>query len=163
MSKPEAQEPQPEPQELFPSKERHRIVRCFIEGFMGGTVQLSFITYQELKDSPRSFEALRKTLPSLADMKPAELAVRMKQAVLDAISTAAGAMKATSEERELAIDRVFDYLLSLRALDKIKGEFWPTSQIDSRLADLEDKTSRHEEALRELQILLRNLGGSTPQ
>lgn len=149
-----------EAQELFPSKERHRIVRRFIEAFMSGTVKLDFLTAQEIEEQPRSFEAVKKLVPGFAGMGPVEVAMRSKATMLETISIAAGARKSASEEREIAIDSVFQFILSLRALGKIEGEFLPTSRLESRLADLEDKATRQEELLRELEILIRNLGGS---
>ncbi len=93
-------------------------------------------------------------------MSPEELTLHLKEDFLTDISIAAGAEKTTSQKQELAIDSVFDNIIAYRALGQIIGKFLPTSNLEAKIADLEDKTSKHEELLKELQILIRNLGGS---
>jgi ABC-type transporter Mla subunit MlaD len=131
---------------LFSDEECRRIVRSFIEAYIRGAVEVEL-------PAPGDEDLL-------GEMIDGKALVDIKNKFTSLLSTAAGAVKSTEAEMQQAISQIFSLISSLRLSSRLKGEFLPLSNVDSRLGSLEERTANIERLLEELQNLIRIRGQS---
>jgi hypothetical protein len=157
----ESPDSKPSSQDLFTFEEQRAIVRRFIDAYLSGAVTVIQLTPEMIKDQRDITNALAKQFPNLQDLanlSDAEIAVRIRNEFLTVLRIAAGIVEATKEQRRVAIIQMFYYILSLRTANRLRGNFLDVPRFESKLKDLEDMVNRHDELLKELEILMRNLG-----
>jgi len=138
---------------LFSVEERNNIVRSFIEAYIRGAVKIAFPTKKEIEHYKPDIEAVSgKKVDAVA------LEDQSKGLFERLFSTAAGALKATQDEMQNAIDKLFTWIIILRQGERIEGEFLQIPNLQSRLSSLEERVANIERLLEELQNLIRIRG-----
>jgi hypothetical protein len=121
------QESGPEP--LFSQNEVRRFVSEFVSSWIRGDIIIRF---------PTAAELAKKTPLSIAfPVDPSVNAeLKIKEHYVDLLSVLAGIKKASTEEREKAVDDVFKMLLMFRSANRIEGKII-SNDFEKRLSDTE--------------------------
>jgi hypothetical protein len=116
---------------LFSRREIRDIVKDFILAWLSGHVKIEFPTCEELL-------AVAKQSGNKLDYSGArDREVRAKAEFRQCVNICSGAVKATSEEQQKALNEVFDTILALRNGGRISGKFMDF-ELEQRIHRLEE-------------------------
>ena len=99
--------------ELFSEEERTSLVRSFLESYLRGTVRIEFPTANEFRQDSEFLTIARKS-NDLPNGSPTELEIRIKEQWSERIAIATGTKEATVDERNKALNDVFNDLVTWR-------------------------------------------------
>ena len=118
-----------DPEPLFTQSEVRRLVSEFVSSWIRGDIKIHFPTAAELS---------KKTPLSIAfPVDPSVNAeLKIKEHYVDMLSILAGIKKASTEEKEKAVDEVFKMLLMFRSANRIEGKIL-SNDLEKRLTDVE--------------------------
>jgi mRNA-degrading endonuclease toxin of MazEF toxin-antitoxin module len=136
----------PRPRLVFSDDERRQIVRNFVEAYIANEIQIDW-------PSERHFQELAKKGITSGAFTPRQLELYSKQQLNRYIMQATGYTEATYDEVEEAFKEIFDFILSNRMGERIKGSFFKGAITERRMKDLEDKVASHERLIQELRAL----------
>jgi hypothetical protein len=141
----------PKPRLIFSDDERRQIVRNFVEAYIANEVQIVWVSDEHVK-------RLRKKGVSLGDTSAYEIRRQDKKELEEWVMQVTGYTQATYREVENAITEIFRFIIRYRMGDRITGSFFKGTITEQRMKDLEDRVGNSERLIRELRILLLNVG-----
>lgn len=133
-------------------KARRRLVKRFVIAFLDGEIEINFTTAREY--AAREHGMFGSNIPSTQHFDK-EVADKME--FLKYITVFLN--ETTSEEEIIqTTNKLFEWLISLRIGQRIKGKFIATLESDARIGRLERDVYRIERMLDEMRILLKGAG-----
>lgn len=128
---------------IFSEDEIRQTVKRFVLAWLRGEITIHFPSAEEF--FTRSTLMKQKT-----DFRQAsESEILCKGTFIEQVSICVGNKKATSEEREEAIDWLFKTILSLRSAERVEGRFTEF--------DIEERFLRIEERIKALNTMVQEL------
>jgi len=121
-------------------EERRSIVRSFVNAYLRGSVKITLWL-----GTKTIYRLSTSQSPSGAELS------EVKMGVLKNISIVSGATPSTPEIVNLALESLFDSIVSLRGGDFIEGEFLQSPDFEARISALEEKSQSLEKLLEDLQ------------
>ncbi len=117
--------------------EKRSLVRGFVKGFLSGSVKVT------IWEAPSYYLSTKKE-------PPGEVKAQLKSHTINLIDIVSGTKLATDAEVEEAINRLFEWIVTLRSGDFIVGEFVGPPDWESRLSAMERRVSSIEKLFEEL-------------
>lgn len=140
---------------IFSQDEVQNIVKAFISAYLRGDVQIQFKCADELLKEAK----LARRKLSVDDALEKE--VQMKEPFLKYMAICVGTKKGTLEERMDAVSMLFDYILAVRASERLKGNFMLFNP-EKRLEKLEEDLAETNKLVQEIIFYLRSKDAKLP-
>jgi len=137
------------PTVLFSQEERHNIVRSFIWSYITGSVKIAFPTEAELRDPV--------TKEKLLEVGIQDIENSTKTLFRELMMMSSGAAKATQDQVDTAINRLFGLIFNLRNGHRLEG-ILIKPEVESRVDSLEERVSGIEKLFEELRNRLKVQG-----
>lgn len=135
---------------IFSDEDIKNTVREFILAWLRGKIAINFPSARELQNY---------LLPIFRyDPQAKEKEIKIKEYFINLVSICLGTEKATSKERNKAINLVFRQILALRSGNRIKGTF-AEFNIEKRFQILENQVKDTNNLVKELLITVKALLG----
>jgi len=137
---------------IFSQKQINAIVKEFITAYIRGNIKI------KLKDATEYFREAKFAKREISVDVAIAQEVATKKPFIDLVSVCSGSRQATFEERQLAINELFEMIVRLRSSDRIDGNFMPSlsAEIEKRLSTLEQDLNETNNLVKEIVEYLRN-------
>lgn len=116
---------------LFSRREIRAIVKDFISAWLSGQIKIKFLTCAELLNEAKLQGE------QLTYKKASQQEIDLKMELKNCINICVGAVKATSEEQNRALESLFDRILTFRNGNRIEGKFM-AYELEQRIQRLEE-------------------------
>ncbi len=150
---------------------RNNIVVSFIIAYMDTKVQLDFPRADFIKKNPDLIRFLEIETGTQVDKElgPLEIEQKLISDFKKNFSIASRSIPADDDQIKQAVNTIYDWLITLRIGDRLKGEYIGVATLQSRLENVETEVKSVKGMLNELLFLERNVqrlqgsqGGAAP-